>query len=83
MAEEKEMPKLATIDESETGFNHDEHMAKVEEGLKAIIASEDINEIKAIAQGLLEEETKEAEAEEKSSEDEAVTDMALEDYGRK
>jgi hypothetical protein len=38
---------------------HAAHMAKVEEGLNAIMQSEDINEIKQIAQSLLSEEQQE------------------------
>ena len=53
--DEKEMPKLEEIEEKT------EVKPNIEEGLKAIIASNDINEIKAIAQSLLgeKEETEE------------------------
>jgi hypothetical protein len=42
---------------------HQEHMAKVEEGLNAILQSEDINQIKEIAQSLLGAEQQEAASE--------------------
>lgn len=67
MAEENKIPELEKMSEEEMAqgqneeFNHDEHMLKVQEGLKQILASNDIEEIKAIAQSLLEEENKEAE----------------------
>lgn len=63
MAEEKEMPNLEEIQEEET-----EVKPNIEEGLKAIIASDDINEIKAIAQSLLGGEVKEEEVEEERPE---------------
>jgi len=56
---------------------HDEHMAKVAEGLQAILASEDINEIKQIAQSLLGEEQKEQAMEKPSRADQM--DAALGD----
>lgn len=77
--EEKEMPKLEEIKETEE-FNHDEHMDKVEEGLKRIIESDDINEIKTIAQELLEEETKEKEIEEGNKEVPAKTEVTMSEY---
>jgi len=77
--EEKEMPKLEAIEETEE-FNHDEHMDKVEAGLKKIIASDDINEIKTIAQELLEEETKEKEIEEGNKEVPAKTEVTMSEY---
>ena len=77
--EEKEMPKLEEIQETEE-FNHDEHMDKVEEGLKRIIESDDINEIKTIAQELLEEETKEKEIEEGNKEVPAKTEVTMSEY---
>jgi hypothetical protein len=43
---------------------HQEHMAKVEQGLQAILQSQDVNEIHAIAQSLLTEEQGEVQAEE-------------------
>lgn len=54
--DEKEMPKLEEIQEEQV-----EVKPNIEEGLKAIIASNDINKIKAIAQSLLgeKEETEE------------------------
>ena len=60
---ENQMPELEVAEE-ETEFNHDEHMVKVEEGLRRILESNDINEIKTIAQSLLEEEQKEQVVEE-------------------
>lgn len=77
--EGKEMPKLEKIEETEE-FNHDEHMDKVEEGLKRIIESDDINEIKTIAQELLEEETKEKEIEEGNKEVPAKTEVTMSEY---
>ena len=47
-----------------TPEQHAEHMAKVEEGLNAILASQDINEAHQIAQSLLGEEQAEVKAEE-------------------
>lgn len=77
--EEKEMPKLEEIQETEE-FNHDEHMGKVEDGLRRILASDDINEIKTIAQSLLEEESKEKEIEEGNKEVPEKTEVSLEEY---
>ena len=77
--EEKEMPNLEAIEETEE-FDHDEHMDKVEDGLKRIIASNDINEIKTIAQSLLEEESKEKEIEEGEKEVPEKTEVSLEEY---
>ena len=54
--EEKEMPKLEEIQEEQV-----EVKPNIEEGLKAIIESNDINEIKAIAKSLLGEEEDEEE----------------------
>ena len=69
MAEENKIPQLEEINETEeTEFNHDDHMVKVQEGLKKILASNDIDEIKSIAQSLLQEEEKEAEVEGKDEE---------------
>jgi len=95
VAEEKEMPKLEAIADEDIAKGeqkdfeewHDGHMERVRKGLETIIASDDLNEIKTIAQQLLEEEKAEGEIE-KSSEDkqdvaEKAMDMALEDYGRK
>lgn len=59
--EEKEMPKLEEIQEEEQV----EVKPNIEEGLKAIINSNDINEIKEIAKSLLGEEAEE----EKETED--------------
>ena len=77
--EEKEMPKLEEIKETEE-FNHDEHMDKVEAGLKEIIASDDINKIKEIAQSLLDEEMKEKEIEEGNKEVPAKTEVTMSEY---
>ena len=57
--EEKEMPKLEEIQEEEQV----ETKPNIEEGLKAIINSNDINEIKEIAKSLLGEEEEEKETE--------------------
>ena len=73
------MPNLEAIEETEE-FDHDEHMDKVEDGLKRIIASNDINEIKTIAQSLLEEESKEKEIEEGEKEVPEKTEVSLEEY---
>ena len=78
MADENKIPALEAITEEETAQNqekdfenwHDGHMERVREGLEKIIASDDLNEIKTIAQELLEEEKQEGEIE-KSSEDKA------------
>ena len=51
--EEKEMPKLEEIQEEQV-----EVKPNIEEGLKAIIESNDINKIKAIAKSLLGEKDK-------------------------
>ena len=48
---------------------HDAHMEAVTQGLQAILASEDINEIKQIAQSLLGEEEKEMAVEAPSREE--------------
>ena len=77
--EEKEMPKLEAIEETEE-FNHDEHMDKVEAGLKEIIASDDINKIKEIAQSLLDEEMKEKEIEEGNKEVPEKTEITMGEY---
>lgn len=83
MAEENKIPQLEAIEETEE-FNHDEHMDKVEEGLKRIIASNDIEEIKAIAEELLEEESKEKEIEEGNKVVPEKTEVTMEEYlGRK
>ncbi len=64
--EEKEMPKLEEIQEEEQV----ETKPNIEEGLKAIINSNDINKIKEIAKSLLGEEA----AEEKETEDVTMAD---------
>lgn len=63
--EEKEMPKLEEIQEEQV-----EVKPNIEEGLKAIIESNDINEIKAIAKSLLGEK----EDDEKETEDVTMAD---------
>ncbi|MBO7713174.1 MAG: hypothetical protein J6S85_06360 [Methanobrevibacter sp.] len=63
--EEKEMPKLEEIQEEEI-----ETKPNIEEGLRAIINSNDINEIKEIAKALLGEEAEE----EKETEDVTMAD---------
>ena len=62
MAENK--PPLEEVEAEPKKFNHEEHMVKVKSGLEAILASEDINEIKEIAQSLLSEEETEQQVEE-------------------
>lgn len=52
----------------QAGYDHDAHMKGMIEGLNMILQSEDINEIKQIAQSLLAQETEEAQVEE-SAED--------------
>lgn len=64
--EEKEMPKLEEIQEEEQV----ETKPNIEEGLKAILESNDINEIKEIAKSLLGEEAEE----EKETEDVTMAD---------
>lgn len=76
---EKEKPMLEEIEETEE-FNHDEHMDKVQEGLKAILESNDIEEIKSIAQSLLIEEKKEKEIEEGNKEVPEKTEITMGEY---
>ena len=64
--EEKEMPKLEEIQEE-----HVEVKPNIEEGLKAIIESNDINKIKAIAKSLLGE---------KEDDEEEAEDVTMADY---
>lgn len=81
MAEKNEMPELEAVTEKEETFNHDEHMDKVEEGLNAILASNDIDEIKNIAKGLLNEEKKEKEIEGDKKDVPAETEkVSMEEY---
>ena len=61
-----ELPELEYVGEEgaaegiETAkFDHEAHMAKVNEGLQAILQSNNIQEVKAIAQSLLVEEQQE------------------------
>ena len=63
--EEKEMPKLEEIQEEQVKPN-------IEEGLKAIIESNDINEIKAIAKSLL--------GETEEDDEEETEDVTMADY---
>lgn len=63
--EEKEMPKLEEIQEEQVKPN-------IEEGLKAIIESNDINEIKAIAKSLL--------GETEEDDEEETKDVTMADY---
>ena len=94
MAEKNEMPALEALTEEdiaqdkEKGFEdwHDGHMERVKEGLEKIIASDNLDEIKTIAQQLLEEEKQEGKIEQ-SSEDSAdvnkdEAEMSMEDYLR-
>ena len=64
--EEKEMPKLEEIQEEQV-----ETKPNIEEGLKAILNSNDINEIKAIAKSLLGEE---------EDDEEETEDVTMADY---
>ena len=64
--EEKEMPKLEEIQEEQV-----EVKPNIEEGLKAILESNDINEIKAIAKSLLGE---------KEDDKEETEDVTMADY---
>lgn len=82
MADEK-MPPLAEATEAvePKEFNHDEHMAKIQSGLETILASEDINEIKQIAQSLLSEEQSEEKIEVGNGKGyKRDNEMSLEDY---
>ena len=63
--EEKEMPKLEEIQAEQVKPN-------IEEGLKAIIESNDINEIKAIAKSLL--------GETEEDDEEETEDVTMADY---
>lgn len=64
--EEKEMPKLEEIQEEQV-----ETKPNIEEGLKAILNSNDINEIKAIAKSLLGEQ---------EDDEEETEDVTMADY---
>ena len=64
--EEKEMPKLEEIQEEQV-----EVKPNIEEGLKAILESNDINEIKAIAKSLLGK---------KEDDEEETEDVTMADY---
>lgn len=64
--EEKEMPKLEEIQEEQV-----EVKPNIEEGLKAILESNDINKIKAIAKSLLGE---------KEDDEEETEDVTMADY---
>lgn len=66
MADEK-MPPLEEMGEETAEPKkdwHEGHMQRVEEGLKTIIASDNLDEIKSIAQSLLTEEKSEQKMEE-------------------
>ncbi len=65
--EEKEMPKLEEIQEEQV-----EVKPNIEEGLKAILESNDINEIKAIAKSLL--------GETEEDDEEEAKDVTMADY---
>lgn len=92
MAEKNEMPALEALSEEEMANDkekdfenwHDGHMERVREGLEKIIASDNLEEIKAIAQELLAEEEQEGKIE-KASEDSAdvnkdKAEMSMEEY---
>lgn len=92
MAEKNEMPALEALSEEEMANDkekdfekwHDGHMERVREGLEKIIASDNLDEIKAIAQELLAEEEQEGKIEQ-SSEDSAdvnkdKAEMSMEEY---
>lgn len=89
MEENKNIPELEALAEAEQvedtrkDFDkwHDGHMERVKEGLEQIIASDDINKIKTIAQRLLDEEKKEADIEDSANEKETKDeDISMEDY---
>jgi len=67
-------PPLAEMGAEPKEFNHDEHMAKIQSGLQAILSSEDINEIKQIAESLLGEEVTEQKIEQPKK------GLSIEDY---
>lgn len=67
MADEAAMVDEAAAQE-EAGFDHEAHMQKVQEGLQQILASNNLQEIKQIAQALLIEEQGEQEVEEGAEE---------------
>lgn len=92
MAEENKIPALEALTEEEMAQDkeknfekwHDGHMERVKEGLEQIIASDNLEEIKEIAQKLLAEEEQEGKIEQ-SSEDSADTnkdkaEVSMEDY---
>ena len=83
------MPKLealtegAEAEDTHKDFDkwHDGHMERVKAGLEQIIASDDINKIKTIAQRLLDEEKKEADIEDSANEKETKDEeISLEEY---
>ena len=89
MAEENKIPELealeegAEVEQTHQDFDkwHDGHMERVKAGLEKIIASDDLNEIKAIAQALLEEEKEEADIEDSANEKETKDEeMSMSDY---
>lgn len=94
MAEENKIPALETLTEEEMAQDkeknfekwHDGHMERVKEGLKQIIASDNLEKTKEIAQKLLAEEEQEGKIEQ-SSEDSAdankdKAEVSMEDYLR-
>lgn len=89
MAEENKIPALealeeeAQVEDTRKDFDkwHDGHMERVKEGLEKIIASDDLEEIKAIAQSLLEEEEQEADIEDSANEKETKDEeISMADY---
>ena len=89
MAEENKIPQLEALEEgaeveaTHKDFDdwHDGHMERVKEGLKKIIASNDLNEIKTIAKALLEEEKEEADIEDSANEKETKDEeISMADY---
>ena len=89
MAEENKIPELealeegAEVEQTHQDFDkwHDGHMERVKAGLEKIIASDDLNEIKAIAKALLEEEEQEADIEDSANEKETKDEeISMSDY---
>lgn len=89
MEENKNVPELEAMEEAEQvedtrkDFDqwHEGHMERVKEGLEKIIASDDLNEIKTIAQQLLDEEKEEADIEDSANEKETKDEeISMEEY---
>lgn len=81
MEKENKIPALEAMDKEEvTGFNHDNHISKVKEELEKILISNDINEIKTIAKGLLKEEKIEEASEKGADVNKDKAEMSLQDY---